>query len=77
MISTKSNRKIPIAWCPVCKHTLIYSDDPRGKKDILIFPLYDGYHGKSLLCSKCKTMLAVIDKAAVPLGYTVIPIFPV
>ena len=75
MNSTATTRRIPIAWCPICKHTVVYSDNPRGKKDIYIFPIYEGYRGKSLLCSKCKTMLAVIDKAAVPLGYTVIPIY--
>lgn len=68
-------RRIPIAWCPICKHTVLYSDNPREKKDIHIFPIYEGYHGKSLLCSKCKTMLAVIDKTTVPSGYTAIPIF--
>lgn len=68
-------RKHPIAWCPICNHTILYSDDPRQKKDIVVFPLYDGYHGKSYLCSKCKTMLAIIDKSLVPLDYTVLPIY--
>ena len=32
------------------------------------------YSGKSYLCSKCKTLLAIIDRSTVPQKYTVVPI---
>ena len=72
--STPSTRRFPVAWCPICKHTIMYSDIASDKRNVFVFPFFEGFHGKTILCSKCKTMLVIIDKAAIPLGYTVIPI---
>ena len=52
--------KIPIARCPNCGRTVLYSDE--------------SYHGKAMLCGKCKTMLAVIEKPKVARGYVAIPV---
>ncbi len=66
--------KFPIAHCPVCRRTVLYSDDPRDKKDVTVRVAEDGYHGKTLLCAKCKNMLVVIEKPKVAAGYVAIPI---
>ena len=34
----------------------------------------ESYHGKAMLCGKCKTMLAVIEKPKVARGYVAIPV---
>ena len=57
--------KIPIARCPNCGRTVLYSDDPRDKLTVTVRAADESYHGKAMLCGKCKTMLAVIEKPKV------------
>ena len=58
---TEKNTRIPIARCPSCRHSLLYARDPRKKKDITVRIAEPDFDGKTMLCSKCKTMLAVIE----------------
>ena len=71
---TEKNTRIPIARCPSCRHSLLYARDPRKKKDITVRIAEPDFDGKTMLCSKCKTMLAVIEKPAVAAGYVAVPI---
>ena len=61
-------KRIPIARCPVdgCGRTLLYSTDPKEKNTVTV--------SKAMLCGKCKTMLAVIEKPKVARGYVAIPV---
>lgn len=54
--------KYPIAKCPKCGRTIVYSDDPRDKKNVSLCEATADYHGRTVLCAKCKTMLAIIEK---------------
>jgi uncharacterized protein with PIN domain len=71
---TEKNTRIPIARCPSCRHSLLYARDPRKKKDITVRIAEPDFDGKTMLCAKCKTMLAVIEKPAVAAGYVAVPI---
>ena len=66
--------KIPIAHCPKCGRTILYSDNPRDKLTVTVRAADESYHGKTMLCAKCKTMLAVIEKPKEARGYVAIPI---
>ena len=70
------NLRIPIARCPVpdCGRTLMYSGDPKDKHTVMLSIATDGYHGKTMMCPKCKTVLKVIEKPKVAAGYVAIPI---
>lgn len=72
----EKTKRIPIARCPNadCRRTLIYSDDPKDKLRITTRVAEDGYKGKSIFCSRCKTMVAIIEKPKVAQGYIEIPI---
>ena len=72
----KDIKRIPIARCPNqdCRRTLLYSDDPKDKLRITTRIAADGYKGKSMFCSRCKTMVAIIEKPKVAKGYVAIPI---
>ena len=67
-------RKTPIAFCPCCNRAIIYSDNPKDKTDMQVREAEPDYHGKTILCAKCKTMIAVIEKPKVARGYVAIPI---
>lgn len=67
-------RKIPIGFCPSCHRTVVYSNDGREKKDVRVILVEEDYNGKSQLCSKCKTMYAIIEKPKVVRGYVELPI---
>jgi len=69
-------KRIPIARCPVpgCGRTLMCSGDPKDKHTIILSVADDGYRGKTMMCSKCKTVLKVIEKPKVAFGYVAIPI---
>lgn len=67
-------KRIPIARCPNCGRTVLYSDDPRDKLTVTVRAADESYHGKAMLCGKCKTMLAVIEKPKVARGYVAIPV---
>ncbi len=71
---TEKTTRIPIARCPSCRHSLLYSRDPRKKKDVTVRVAEPDFDGKTMLCAKCKTMLAVIEKPAVAAGYVAVPI---
>ena len=72
----KNIKRIPVARCPNvgCQRTLLYSDDPKDKLRITTRVAEDGYKGKSMFCSRCKTMVAIIEKPRVANGYSAIPI---
>ena len=69
-------KRIPIARCPVpdCGRTLMYSGDPKDKNTVILSIANDGYHGKTMMCPKCKTVLKVIEKPRVAAGYISLPI---
>ena len=69
--------KYPIAYCPVCHRTVLYSDDPREKKNVTVGVVEPDYHGTMMLCGKCKTMLAVIEKPKVAEGFVALPIISI
>ena len=52
----------------------LYSDDPREKKNVTVGVAEPDYHGAMMLCGKCKTMLAVIEKPKVAEGFVALPI---
>ena len=70
-------KRIPIARCPVpdCGRTLICSGDPKDKHTVILRVAEDGYQGKTILCPKCKTVLKVIEKPKVAVGYVAVPIY--
>ena len=72
----KNIKRIPVARCPntECRRTLLYSDDPKDKLRITTRVAENGYKGKSMFCSRCKTMVAIIEKPKVAHGYVAIPI---
>lgn len=72
----KKIMRIPIARCPVpdCGRTLMYSGDPKDKHTVTFSVANDGYQGKTMMCSKCKTVLKIIEKPKVAAGYVAIPI---
>lgn len=72
----EKTKRIPIARCPVpdCGRTLMYSGDPKDKNTVTLSVANDGYQGKTMMCPKCKTVLKVIEKPKVKMGYIAIPI---
>ena len=58
----KAGKKIPIGKCPRCKSNIIYSSNGADKKNISVINADDHYKGRTYLCAKCKTMVAVIEK---------------
>jgi hypothetical protein len=69
-------RHIPIARCPNsdCGRTLLFSSDPKDKYNITTKIVTDDYKGKNMICSRCKTLVAIIEKPKVALGYVALPI---
>ena len=53
------NSLYPIAKCPQCRRTILYSDDPRDKLNIKIRLALDNHIGIDILCPKCKKKLAI------------------
>ena len=43
----------------------MYLDDPKDKLTTTVRAADKTYHGRTVLCAKCKTMLAVIEKPKV------------
>lgn len=68
--------KYPIARCanPSCGCTILYSNDPRKKRDVTVRIAEPGFTGLTYLYPRCKTMLAVIEKPMVAEGYVALPI---
>ena len=69
-------KRIPIARCPNldCGRTLLFSNDPQDKRYITTRIADENYHGKTMMCSRCKTIVAIIEKPKVARGYVAIPI---
>ena len=72
----KDIKRIPIARCPNadCGRTLLFSNDPQDKRYITTMIADESYHGKTMMCSRCKTIVAIIEKPKVARGYVAIPI---
>lgn len=68
-------KRYPVAKCPFCNHSIVYSSNPKDKADFEILLANDEYQGKTQLCAKCKAMLIVLDKKSLPLGFKAIPIY--
>ena len=68
------NFRYPVAWCPKCDRPIVYSDDPKDKTDIEMREATPDYHGKTILCAKCKTMIVVIEKPRAAKGFAVLSI---
>ena len=66
---------IPIANCPKCGRPLFYSKNPKERRNIFLRVADDDYSGRSVLCAKCKTMLAVIEKPKEEPGYIIVPVY--
>ena len=69
-------KRIPIARCPNsdCSRTLLFSCDPKDKLRITTNIADESYQGKTMICSRCKTIVAIIEKPKVARGYVAIPI---
>ena len=67
--------RTPIAKCPKCKHSIMYSFNPKSKKSVIVRIADDNYKGNTILCSKCKSMLSVIVKPIVAKEYVTVPIY--
>ena len=63
-------RQFPVAWCPTCGRTLLYSSDPKMKAKIKVRLARDDETSEMFLCSKCKTLLV---KETVHPGIVTIP----
>ncbi len=66
--------KYPVARCPKCGRAIIYSDNPKDKAEIVLREVTADYHGRAVLCAKCKTMLALVEKPKAANGFVAIPI---
>ncbi len=58
----KKKYKIPVGWCPKCNSPVIYSNNGADKIYIDVIRVDDDYSGRTYMCHKCKSMLAVIDR---------------
>ena len=58
----QANRKIPVGFCPTCSRPIIYSSNGKDKNEIIVSRADDDYIGRTYLCAKCKTMVAVTEK---------------
>ena len=69
-------KRIPIARCPNpdCSRTLLFSCDPKDRLHITTKIADESYQGKTMICSRCKTTVAIVEKPKVARGYVAIPI---
>ncbi|MBQ3934898.1 MAG: hypothetical protein IKS34_00540 [Clostridia bacterium] len=56
-------KRYPVAFCPNCRRTILYSADPKDKSRVCAVRASEEYRGKTILCAKCKTMLALRERA--------------
>ena len=63
-------KRIPIARCPNpdCSRTLLFSCDPKDKLHVTTKIADESYQGKTMICSRCKTTVAIIEKPKVAQG---------
>ena len=68
--------KIPIAKCanPACGCAILYSKNPLEKLNVNVRIAEPGYTGVTYRCSRCNTMLVIIEKPKVAAGYVALPI---
>jgi hypothetical protein len=52
----------------------LFSSDPKDKYNITTKVVTDDYKGKNMICSRCKTLVAIIEKPKATRGYIVLPI---
>ena len=57
----KKKYKIPIGNCPKCDAPIIYSNHGADKKYIDVVCVDDDYDGRTYMCHKSKSMVAVIE----------------
>ena len=68
--------KIPIAKCanPECGCSILYSNNPREKRNVTVRMAEPNYTGPTFMCPRCKKMLVVNEKPKVAAGYVALPI---
>ena len=68
--------KIPIAKCanPECGCSILYSNNPREKRNVTVRMAEPNYTGPTFMCPRCKKMLVVIEQPKVAAGYVALPI---
>ena len=68
--------KIPIAKCanPECGCSILYSNNPREKRNVTVRMAEPNYTGPTFMYPRCKKMLVVIEKPKVAAGYVALPI---
>ena len=54
-------RRIPIGKCPSCNHPIIYSSRPSSKWEMILQIADDDFPGRTVICAKCKKMLAIVE----------------
>ena len=57
-----ANKKSPVGFCPTCNRPIIYSSNGKDKNAIIVSCADDDYKGRTYLCAKCKTMVAISEK---------------
>ena len=67
-------RLIPIGRCPSCHYSVIYSSDPKAGRSLILKIADDNFPGRMVLCAKCKTMLAIVEKQKVAKEVVAVPI---
>ena len=63
-------KRIPIARCPnpQCGRTLLFSSNPADRLCITTEVADGDYRGRTMICSRCKTVVAIIQKPTPPSG---------
>ena len=54
-------KRIPVGKCPSCNHPLIYSSEPSSKWRLVLKIAEDDFQGHTVMCAKCKQMIAIIE----------------
>lgn len=70
-------KRIPIARCPTpdCSRTLLFSCDSKDKLRVSTKVADESYQGKTMICSRCKSIVAIIEKPKIARGSVSIPIY--
>ena len=63
-----------VGRCPCCKHSVAYANDAKERKNVIISIAPEEYNGITILCAKCKTMLALTERQKITARYKVVPI---
>ena len=76
LLRKTTQNKIPIAKCanPECGCSILYSNNPREKRNVTVRMAEPNYTGPTFMCPRCKKMLVVIEKPKVATGYVALPI---